>query len=120
MVCNIVADTNKTSKIVSDIVLMHNAKVSTNIMAVYINNIDVIPKITTEDIILLTTNGISDSIIQVLLNKDRESKKLINKYISTSYYRESYEFFNDVYLRPRAKYYSQKNYENKYHYGLKK
>jgi len=104
-------ETNKITKIVSDVVILSEAKVSTEVIETYVKNFNFIPIISPFDIVYMSNRGVTNTVIKLLINKNGETKKIIADYVAKREYRESYDFFYEMYLLPRAKYNSYQKYK---------
>ena len=91
------------SNLVSDIIVMSDVKVSVEVIKAYINNQDFVLGITPSNIIQLTKHGVTNEVIQLLVEKNIESKKILQEMVRKREYRESYDYFYNKYLLPRQR-----------------
>jgi hypothetical protein len=100
----------ETNKIVSDVIMMSEADVSTDVIRTYIQNTDAVLSVSPTDIILLTKHGVKGDLIQFLITRNGEARKVSRQVVENRSYMESYDFFKNNYLMPRARYFSQRSY----------
>lgn len=98
----------ETNKVVADIVMMVNRKVSAEIIKNYVDNLPMVTVISPNDIVLMTQHKVEDDIIKILIKRSGEKKPVeIVKYI------DSRECFDDILLE-RIKYNIRKNYGRRF------
>ena len=99
-----------TNKLVDDIIRLSTNGVSEVIMKEYIKSKVGYNEVGIGEIILLKNNKVGDGIVQLLIIRDGLYKKEMSNRVNRIEYGESYEFFYNNYLMPRARYYSEKSY----------
>jgi hypothetical protein len=98
----------ETNRVVADVVMMVEGKVSTEIVKTYVDNLPFVPVISPNDIVLMTQHKVKDNVIKRLIERSSEKKP-----VETVKYIDSRQCFDDI-LLARIKYNIRKNYGRRF------
>lgn len=98
----------ETNKVVADIVMMVDNKVSSDVVKTYVDNVSVVPVVLPNDVVLMTQHKVGDDVIKLLIKKSSEKKP-----VGAIKYIDSRQCFDDI-LIARIRYNIRKDYGRKF------